>query len=232
MPPTTLAIRRPRQWLDQFDGVVRNLLGEFARRAKNQGAGGGGLEVAGVGRVLALGLLRRGFAAGSGFGGLALEFGLGFGFGFGLALEQRVQHGQQEGGGLARAGLAGDHQVDETGLAVLAGFTAHGERDHLVLHGGRLGEAQVGHGGDQFGCEAQTDEAVGQSGFFHHGDLGGGCVERLEDRRFGHSVHSGGEFVVGSGLHRRELALRFKSVGHVDINLKRERCRRRRPVGG
>ena len=35
-------------------------------------------------------------------------------------------------------------------------------RDGLLLHGGGLGEAQVVDGGDQLGREAQRDEAVGQ----------------------------------------------------------------------
>jgi hypothetical protein len=125
-----------------------------------------------------------------------------------------VQHGQQEGCGLARAGLAGHHQVDEARRLGAAGLLAHGDRDDLFLHGGGLGEAHVGHGGDQFGRQAQLDEAVGLGGLFGHGRFGSGGVERLEDGSLGNGVHGSGELVVGSGLHRRELALRFKSVGH------------------
>ncbi len=55
LPPTTLATREAAAMLDQVDGVVRYLLGGFARRAQDQGAGCGGLEVAVAGRVLALG---------------------------------------------------------------------------------------------------------------------------------------------------------------------------------
>ena len=55
--------------LDQVDGVVRHLLREFARRAQDQRAGGGGLEVARVGRVLALGRLGGASPRASGLGG-------------------------------------------------------------------------------------------------------------------------------------------------------------------
>ncbi|MDT4836457.1 hypothetical protein FQZ97_701550 [compost metagenome] len=121
-----------------------------------------------------------------------------------------MQHGQQEGSGLARAGLARHHQVDETGRA---GF-AHGDRHDLFLHGGRLGETHVGHGGDQFGGKAQLDETVGRGRRFGFGGLGGCGVQCVEDRGLGHGFRDSGEFVMGSGLHRREFALRFKSVGH------------------
>ena len=150
-------------------------------------------------------------------------------FGFGLALQQGVQHGQQEGRGLAAAGLARHHQVDEAGGAVGTAAGGHGARDHLLLHRGGLGEAQVFDRGDQLGRQAQLDEAVGQL------RLGGGLdgVQGLELGHFGGNGkrladHGGNSEIIG--LHRRELALRFKSVGH-GFNLKRERCRGRRPVG-
>src|SRR5205085_12290332 len=75
-----------------------------------------------------------------------------------LLLQQRVQHGQQEGRGLAAAGLAGDRQV-VVALTVLA---RHGAADALLLHGGGLGEAQVRNGGQEFGGEAQGGKAVGR----------------------------------------------------------------------
>ena len=50
--------------LNQVDGVVRHLLGQLARRAQHQGAGGGGFEVTRIGGVLALGAFGRGFAVG------------------------------------------------------------------------------------------------------------------------------------------------------------------------
>ena len=130
--------------LDQFDGVMRHLLSQLARGAQDQGAGNGRLEVAGIGGVLALVALGRGLAAGSGLGALAVIFGADGGFLVSLLLDQRVQHGQQEGGGLARAGLAGNHQVDE-GLIT----TAHGQGNGLRLHGRGLGVAQIGNGADQ-----------------------------------------------------------------------------------
>ena len=95
--------------LHQVNCVVRDLLGEFAGGANDQGAGRRCLEVAGVGRVFALGALGGGFAFGSGVGhGLLVFQAFGF-FGVGGLLEQGVQHRQQEGCGLAASGLARDH---------------------------------------------------------------------------------------------------------------------------
>jgi hypothetical protein len=174
---------------DQVDGVTGHLLREFARGAQDQRAGGGGLEIARAGRVLALGTLGRFFAASQGLGGFTLEVQARLGFGIGLLLQQRVQHGQQEGCGLAAAGLAGNHQVD-----VRCGFVVRrqGQRDGLFLHGGGLGEAQVFHGANQFGRQAHFRKPLGarRRGLRH------GCRWNIES------------------LHRREVALHFKSVGH------------------
>jgi hypothetical protein len=121
-----------------------------------------------------------------------------------------VEHGQQEGGGLAAAGLARDHQVDKARSAVGLAAGGHGARNHLFLHGGRLGEAEVFDRGDQFGRQTELDEAVGQLRL-------GGCygIERLERSRFGGGKRfagdGDGEFI---GLHRRKVALRCKSVVH------------------
>jgi hypothetical protein len=108
------------------------------------------------------GFLRARLGAASFVVGLA--FGLDLG---GVLLDQRVQHGQQEGRGLAAAGLAGDHQVVDR---LAFGVHRHGTADALLLHVGRLGEAEVGHGGQEFRGEAERGKAVGHGG--HGGFLG------------------------------------------------------------
>ena len=176
----------------QVDGVVGHLLGQLAGGAQDQGARHGGLEVAGVGGVLALAALGRRLATRDGLGHFALVLGALLGFGVGLLLDQGVQHGQQEGGGLAAAGLAGDHQVDE---AVFLVPGAHGQGNGLALHGGGLGVAQVGHGLHEFRGQAQLDEAVGQDG--RRGFCGG--LQGVGSKR-----------KVGRGV----FALHQKGVGH------------------
>ena len=141
----------------QVDGVLRHLLGQFAGRAQDQGAGGGGLEVACAGGVFALGALGGNFTACQGFGHGAVEVGALLGFCLGLLLQQRVQHGQQESSGLAATGLAGNHQVGKTGFA----FGQHGLGHHIVLNLGGLGVTQVDTGLHQLGRQAQQFKAVG-----------------------------------------------------------------------
>jgi hypothetical protein len=119
-----------------------------------------------------------------------------------LLLDQRVQHRQQEGRGLAAAGLARDHQVDEAG-----GFGAHGQRNGLFLHGGGLAEAEFFDGGHQLRGQAQAHETVGQLGC-------GRGVERLQHGRVG--AGRGDEF-GRRRLRGHEIALRFKSVGHEKL---------------
>ncbi|MCY1519844.1 hypothetical protein D9M68_546080 [compost metagenome] len=174
----------------QVDGVVGHLLGEFARGAQDQGAGGGSLEIARAGGVFALGRLGRRFAAGQGFGGQALALGAFLGVGIGALLQQGVQHRQQEGGGLAAAGLAGDHQVGKTRFA----FGQHGLGNHIVLHLGGLHVAEVGTGLHQLGCQTQQLKTVGFG-------RGGG------DR--------GVRFGFGRQDFGREIAAGFKRVAHV-----------------
>ena len=117
------------------------------------------------------------------------------GVGFGALLQQGVQHGQQEGGGLAAAGLAGDHQVGKTLLT----FGQHGLGDHVVLHGSGLQVTQVGTGLHQFGCQANQLKAIGAGGHFRLSNRGGGNLC----------------FGVGRGHFGREFAAGFKRVAHV-----------------
>ena len=124
--------------LDQVNRVMGDLLRQFARRAQHQCAGLGGLEMATVGRVLAARTLGGRLAVGGSFVELALPFDAFFLFGGFTLLQQRMQHRQQEGGGLAATGLAGHHQVDEG-----AGTFVQRQRNRLGLHYGRLGVAQV-----------------------------------------------------------------------------------------
>ena len=118
----------------QIDGISANLLGEFAGWAQNQRAGRGGLEIAQVGGVFALGLFQWRFATGDSFGAQALEFGALMALGGFLLFQQRVQHGQQEGGGLAAAGLAGNQQVGEVGIFRVGIQGLHGLGDGGHLH--------------------------------------------------------------------------------------------------
>ena len=67
--------------LDQFNRVVRYLLGQFAGRAHHQSAGRWRLEVAGIGRVLALGTLGGRLTLGGSFGHGTLEVSALLGFG-------------------------------------------------------------------------------------------------------------------------------------------------------
>ena len=189
--------------LDQVNGVMRHLLGEFTRGAQHQRAGNSGLEVARLGRVLAAGALRGRFAARGSLGGQAVEFSTRLGVGLGLLVQQGVQHGQQERRRLAAAGLAGDHQVD---VAAALGLCAHGQRNRLALHGGGLGVAQVGHGLHQFAGQAQLNEAVGL-GAHALGQVGG----------------VGGGNVGNNGIGRRKVAQPLEGVGHGFLTRKRRR---------
>jgi len=173
---------------NQIDGVVGHLLRQLTRRAQDQGTGRGGPEVSRIGRVLALGRLGRGFAAGSGFCRQALALGTLLGGTFGLLQQQGVQHGQQESGGLAAAGLAGHHQV---GIATRLARDLDGLGDDQVLDLGRLDVAEVGDGGDQLGGQPEDLKPVGRRRRVVGGDLRGG---------------------VGSG--RKSVAV-FKRVAHV-----------------
>ena len=184
--------------LDQLNRIVRHLLCQLARGAQDQGAGHGGLEVAGVGGVLALVALGSGFATGGRFGHLTVVFRLGFGFFLVLLLNQGVQHGQQEGSRLAGAGLAGNHQVDES-----AGIFAspHRQGNGLCLHGCGLGVAQVTHGTHQLGRQAQFFKRIGLCGL---------CSL--------HRVHVGQHLVQGSvqrGICSGQQALLIQDVVHV-----------------
>ena len=241
--------------LDEFDSVVSNLLCEFACRANDQRAWLGSLEMTWVRRVLALGFLRTGFATGDGFSLLALVLGALGGFGIGLLLQQRVQHGQQESGGLAAAGLARHHQVDETDFAFSVGIGRHSERNGFFLHGGRLGVAEVGTGLHQFRRQAQEHEAIWlgrlcgfgrldgfrrndfcRNGFCRNDFCGHGgfdVVKTFDDDEFvGNDKDIGNGFRSSEfrgGLHRREFALHFKSVGHEKSQARATALRK--PVG-
>ncbi|EKD98431.1 MAG: hypothetical protein ACD_23C00436G0001, partial [uncultured bacterium] len=131
--------------LHQVDRIVRHLLGQFTGRADDQGTRGGGAEMTWVGGVFALGALGSGLAFGGGFGHGLFVIGAGFGLGLFLLFEQGVQHGQQESGGFATAGLAGDHQVNKAGTVAVNAYALHGQRNGFELNRGGLGKAQVFH---------------------------------------------------------------------------------------
>jgi hypothetical protein len=139
-----------------------------------------------------------------------------------------MQHRQQEGGRLAAAGLAGDHQVDEPLSFADTTLVRQSLGDGLQLDRRRLGVAQIGHGLDQFGRQTQQHEAVGGRllslgrfraiGQEHLGGLGKFC-RRLSERRIGGYV--GG--IGGNGFKGRKVAQHFKSVGHFFLTRKRRR---------
>ena len=141
--------------LDQVDGVGRHLLRQLARGAQHQSAGHGGFEVARFQRVLAARALGRRLARGQRGGNLGIPRGF-FACGrFALHAQQRVQNGQQEGRGLAAAGLAADHQVVEVAFG-----RGQRQRNGALLHGGGLGKAQIGDGRLQLRRQAQRGKRV------------------------------------------------------------------------
>ena len=187
--------------LDQVDGIMCHLLRQLARGAQHQRARLGRLEMATVGRVLATRLLGRLLAVGDGLVNLALPLGLLGGDGVLLLLQQRVQHGQQEGGSLAGTGLAGHHQVHiVVALGILLGQR---HRDGSVLHHGRLGVAQVQAGLHQRLGQAQLHKAVVA---FGHGSQCVSCQRGMQMR-----VRNG---VVGLGNGLQG------SIGHGNIGLR------------
>ena len=172
--------------LDQLNGILRHLLGQFTGGAQHQGTGHGRLEIARLHGVFALGTLGGGLAAGSRLGTLALKFGL-LGSGFdGFLCDQGIEHGQQESSRFARAGLAGHHQVD-AGFVGLA--TAHGQGNDFGLHFGGLGVAQIGDSTNQCGIQAQSDKGVGAFG--HSGHRRGSRFNNHGRSRHGHVSHDG-----------------------------------------
>ena len=219
--------------LDQLDGVLRHLLGQFARWADYQGARCRCLEVAWVGGVFALGALRGGFAFGNGVGAGLVEFGAFSSFLLGHLLNQGVQNGQQKGGGFAAAGLAGHHHVGVAiGLAVFgAACSGQSQRNGAQLHSGWLGVAQIGHGLHQLRGQAQLNETVRHVDdgfdFFGHCSRGfrsgfGGDFGRRSDHDFSGQVGRGalcrGLGGDGCDFGRRQVVLHcVQSVGHVYV---------------
>ena len=143
--------------LDQTNGVVRHLLSQFACGAQHQRTRHDRLKVAGQQRVLTLWALGLWLAFGSGLLHLTVPFGLFLGLFGVLLLQQRVQHRQQECSGFATTGLARDHQV---GVGLTLAHSLHGFGNAGLLHQGRFGIAQVGHGLNQFGRKAQIYKKV------------------------------------------------------------------------
>ena len=182
----------------QLDGVARHLLRQLARGAQHQRAGHGGLEVAAVGGVFAAGFFGGRLAARQGLGHAGLPLGFFALGGFGLHADERVQHGQQEGGGFAAARLAAHHQVNEGVAARLR----QGQRNGLLLYGRGRGVAHVGHGLHQLRGQAQGGEGVfaaGVSGVggFAAGGFAAGAFADAVFRRFAGVSRAGGGFVAG-----------------------------------
>ena len=206
----------------QVDGVVCNLLSQFAGWAQNQGAWNSSLEIAWVGRVLATVALGSWFAIGGSFSALTIVVSTFFSKLFVLLLEQRVQHGQQEGSGLAATCLAGNHQVDEA-IGIASSF--HGVRNGLFLYGCRLGVTQIGNGLDQLGCKTQFGKSVrtGVDHCFNSSSIiccsvNGQFVFYGRRRGIKFSCE---DFFRQSGMSRREIALRMQRVSHVLCNRRR-----------
>ena len=153
--------------LHQIDGVMSDLLGQFTGWANDQSTRCGGFEVACVGRVFALGALRRWLAFGFGLGHCSFKLSALLGFGFGLLLQQGVQHRQQECRCFAATCLARHHQVDETrfGIGVVVWQS---QRNGFLLNRGGLGVTQVFHSLHQLRCQAQQNETVGGFGLLNN----------------------------------------------------------------
>ena len=194
----------------QVNRVGADLLGQLTRWAQDQGTGGGGLEVAQVGRVFALWLFQRRFATGNRFGAQAFKFRTLKAVSLFLLLEQGVQHGQQERGGLAATGLAGNQQVGEFWCFWVRIEGLHGLGDGGHLHGGWLGETHVGNGLQQFLGQAEFHKAV----WLGDNSLQRGCSS---NRLVGREVWNHVDFQVrnGFGSFRRKVAACLKRVSHV-----------------
>jgi hypothetical protein len=72
-----------------------------------------------------------------------------------LLRQQGVQHGQQESGCFAAAGLAGHHQIGKASRFIVITMALHGNRNGLELHRGWLGKTQVFDRLDQGRSQAQ-----------------------------------------------------------------------------
>ena len=194
----------------QINRVSADLLGQFAGRAQNQRAGRGSLEVADVGRVFALWLLQRRFAASNRFGAQTFEFSAFKTLGLFLLFQQGVQHRQQKRSGLAATRLAGNQQVGEFGGFRVGVEGLHGLRNGGQLHGGGLGEAHVGNGLQQFLGQTQFHKAV----WLGHNGFQRGCSSNRLVRR---EVWNHVDFQVrnGFGGFRRKVAACLKRVSHV-----------------
>ena len=145
--------------LDQVDRIMRHLLGQFTRGAQHQSPRHGGLEVTRQQRVLALRALGSRLPGRLCFGHQTVPFGPFLGFTGALLFQQGVQYRQQEGGGFATTGLAGDHQVSKD---LAFGAVVHGFGNGGLLNERGLGEPQIGHGLDQRLGQAQSDKGFRQ----------------------------------------------------------------------
>ena len=133
----------------QLNGHLGHLLGQLAGRGQHQADGvdrGAGETRRPAGAAVAALVARAGVEAAAGHGRGQL---VGVGFATGQDLRQ---HGQQEGGGLAAAGAAGDHQVG----------AGQAERHGARLHLGGLGVTGLTDGGQQDFGQAQGIEGHGK----------------------------------------------------------------------
>jgi len=200
--------------LHQVNRIIGNLLSQFAGWAHDQCARRWRLEVTHIGGVFALGALGRCLALGYGFSHFAFERSTLVDFRLCQLLQQGVQHGQQEGGGLSATGLARDHQVDETGGLLVSVFAWQRQRNGFELNRCRLGITQVFDGVNQLGSQAQQDEAIRQFGGGFNG------VNRIGRNQFGSDANRGflhceiSRNNSGKGFVRRKSARHCESVSH------------------
>ena len=150
--------------LHQVDGIVGHLLGQFTGWTDDQCTRRWSLEVAHIGRVLALSALRWRLATCCGFGHFALKSSTFVDFGLRQLLEQGMQDRQQEGRSFATTSLAGDHQVDVFFGLLVSAIAGQCQGNGFKLNGGRLGIAQVLDSMDQLRRQAQGHKAVGGLG--------------------------------------------------------------------
>ena len=164
MPPTTLATRRPRQCCTRSIASCATCCASSRVGHRISAPGVAALKLRELVGSLRLGRLGGASPLAAASATARSKSARSLASACGLLLQQGVQHGQQEGRGLAAAGLAGDHQVDEARWLRRSGSCAwpaewSGPAPCVGWVKPRSSTAL-----DQFRRQAHLDEAVGRRG--------------------------------------------------------------------